>query len=162
VRKIPRSFPVRPLRPTDAAQRRMSCGHCGRSWDDAIATSYTPAPSARCPFEDFHNTPRARSRHKRDTLPVLFRFSDGEVVAVFPTFPGTCGADFTVYAHVGQHSVGTFGWYYTTRRATPEEYAPLLKELRRIYESEPGDPALDVRQRFTSAHDKVRRAEAAN
>jgi hypothetical protein len=29
-------------------------GSCGLSWDDAIVTSMTPAPAARCPFEYFH------------------------------------------------------------------------------------------------------------
>ncbi len=29
-------------------------GACGLSWDDDIVTSMTPAPSARCPFEPFH------------------------------------------------------------------------------------------------------------
>lgn len=29
----------------------VSCGSCGRTWDDAHTTSVTPAPSARCPFE---------------------------------------------------------------------------------------------------------------
>jgi hypothetical protein len=32
----------------------VTCGTCGRSWDDAVATSATPAPSARCPFEYSH------------------------------------------------------------------------------------------------------------
>lgn len=32
-----------------------TCGTCGRTWDDAIITGMTPAPSARCPFEDFHD-----------------------------------------------------------------------------------------------------------
>jgi len=31
-----------------------TCGSCGLSWDDSIVTSMTPAPSARCPFEYFH------------------------------------------------------------------------------------------------------------
>ena len=31
-----------------------TCGACGLTWDDAIVTSWTPAPSARCPFEYFH------------------------------------------------------------------------------------------------------------
>jgi hypothetical protein len=31
-----------------------TCGNCGLSWDDSIVTSLTPAPSARCPFEGFH------------------------------------------------------------------------------------------------------------
>jgi hypothetical protein len=29
-------------------------GACGRSWNDALGTSRTPAPSARCPYEDEH------------------------------------------------------------------------------------------------------------
>lgn len=31
-----------------------TCGHCGRSWNDALGTSITPVPSARCPFEYDH------------------------------------------------------------------------------------------------------------
>lgn len=33
-----------------------TCGQCGRTWDDTIPTSYTPAPSARCPFEGMRRT----------------------------------------------------------------------------------------------------------
>jgi hypothetical protein len=33
----------------------VTCGTCGRSWNDAMVTSYTPAPSARCPFEYWHS-----------------------------------------------------------------------------------------------------------
>lgn len=51
---IPADFPVRPLRDITAAVEPVTCGTCGHSWDDAIATSYTPSPSARCPFEAFH------------------------------------------------------------------------------------------------------------
>ena len=29
-------------------------GNCGLSWDDSIITGMTPIPSARCPFEGFH------------------------------------------------------------------------------------------------------------
>lgn len=32
-----------------------TCGACGRSWDDSLPTSWTPAPSGRCPFEYFHD-----------------------------------------------------------------------------------------------------------
>lgn len=32
----------------------FQCGHCGRLWDDAVVTSATPTPSARCPFEYDH------------------------------------------------------------------------------------------------------------
>ena len=52
--KIPKNYPVKQLKPGQAAQQRATCGTCGRSWDDAIVTSMTPAPAARCPFEAFH------------------------------------------------------------------------------------------------------------
>jgi len=32
----------------------VTCGHCGRTWDDALITSRTPVPAGRCPFEDLH------------------------------------------------------------------------------------------------------------
>lgn len=40
----------------------VKCGHCNRSWDDSIATSLTPAPSARCPFEYQHKYPEVVKR----------------------------------------------------------------------------------------------------
>ena len=56
--RIPKSFPVKPLRRGTRAYREAkdlaTCGTCGRSWDDAIVTSWTPSPAARCPFENFH------------------------------------------------------------------------------------------------------------
>lgn len=36
-----------------------TCGTCGRSWDDAVPSAVTPAPSARCPFEYSHKVDRA-------------------------------------------------------------------------------------------------------
>lgn len=33
-----------------------TCGHCGRSWNDAAVSSITPAPSGRCPFEYEHES----------------------------------------------------------------------------------------------------------
>jgi hypothetical protein len=30
------------------------CGTCGRAWNDEKSTAWTPAPSARCPFEYEH------------------------------------------------------------------------------------------------------------
>jgi hypothetical protein len=52
--RIPRSHPVQPLKPGETAKAKTTCGHCRLSWDDAIITGWTPAPSARCPFEPFH------------------------------------------------------------------------------------------------------------
>ena len=54
---IPADFPVRPLVTSEdfaKAGEVVRCGGCGRAWDNSISTSYTPAPSARCPFEYFH------------------------------------------------------------------------------------------------------------
>jgi hypothetical protein len=51
---VPATFPVTVLGPDEAAADRATCGACGRSWDNAASTSYTPAPSGRCPFEAFH------------------------------------------------------------------------------------------------------------
>jgi hypothetical protein len=54
LRRIPRAFPVRPLRRATKRKGRTTCGTCRLSWDDDKITSWTPAPSARCPFEYFH------------------------------------------------------------------------------------------------------------
>ena len=51
---IPEDFEVQPLKDGEEAEDRATCGTCGLSWDDAIPTSLTPAPSGRCPFEYFH------------------------------------------------------------------------------------------------------------
>lgn len=102
-----------------------------------------------------------------DKLPVIFRaqMEDGRlwITAVFPTEPATCtGADdFTIYQHVGQHGAGTLGWYRRTRPATAAEYAPLLAELRGIYETSYGDTdptvPLVVRHRMARMYTAVRR-----
>jgi hypothetical protein len=56
--RVPRDFPVRPIRRGSkaeiSAKDLVTCGECSRMWDDAIVTDWTPAPSARCPFEYFH------------------------------------------------------------------------------------------------------------
>lgn len=54
--RIPPGYPVRPLTAAQAtkASDPVTCGTCGRTWDDGVITSLTPAPSARCPFEWFH------------------------------------------------------------------------------------------------------------
>lgn len=75
-RAIPKNFPVRPLTAAamHTAKDMMTCGECGRSWDDAIPTSYTPSPSARCPFEYFHEAPKP----ERKPAPVKFLPSNVE------------------------------------------------------------------------------------
>jgi hypothetical protein len=57
--KVFKDFPVKSLRKGSKeynnAKDLVTCGTCGRSWDDAVVTGWTPAPSARCPFEYFHH-----------------------------------------------------------------------------------------------------------
>ena len=38
----------------EVVERIATCGHCGNSWNDAIISGVTPAPSGRCPFEYDH------------------------------------------------------------------------------------------------------------
>lgn len=54
--QIPADFPVQPISAEAEAEAvdPATCGTCGLTWDDGIVTSWTPAPSARCPFEYFH------------------------------------------------------------------------------------------------------------
>lgn len=49
---VPEDFPVKILK--FGTEGATTCGTCHRSWDDTISTSWTPAPSGRCPFEYFH------------------------------------------------------------------------------------------------------------
>ena len=46
-----------------------TCGTCGRTWNDAAQTEYTPAPSGRCPFEYFHKP--ERSKPSIDKTPIM-------------------------------------------------------------------------------------------
>lgn len=84
--RIPKDFPVRPLKPGETAKDKATCGTCGLSWDDSIVTSMTPAPSSRCPFEYFHveqvttptppkHTPTPWTTQHNDPL-VIIRKSD--------------------------------------------------------------------------------------
>jgi hypothetical protein len=38
----------------DAPATFTRCNTCGRAWDDARPSKWTPAPAARCPFEYWH------------------------------------------------------------------------------------------------------------
>ncbi len=84
---------------------------------------------------------------------VIFRKIKGEVVALFPCLPGTNNANTCEsYMHTGQHSAATTdtrGWPL----ATPEEYAPLARELEQIGYN------LDIRRRSCPAY-RVARVEA--
>lgn len=54
---VPEDHPVQPVTEWDPAEvvaRATTCGECGLSWDDDVATSMTPVPGGRCPFEEYH------------------------------------------------------------------------------------------------------------
>lgn len=97
-----------------------------------------------------------------DLTPVLFRVDKhgpfkGNVTAVFPSEPADASGNMmTCFAHVGQHSGCSYGWYCTTRPATPAEYADLKREL----ESAPYRYKLRVCQRITRTMNADRRAAA--
>ena len=50
----------------------MTCGQCGRSWNDAAISQWTPTPSGRCPFEYEHVYPETDDHNM-----VVIEFSDG-------------------------------------------------------------------------------------
>ncbi len=88
--------------------------------------------------------------------PVIFRVLEGEVIALFPTVPGTrdpytCES----YMHVGQHGSAGAALSYTARLATPEEYAPLKRELEQL------GYVLAVHGRMTHHHFAARKAALA-
>jgi hypothetical protein len=63
-----------------------------------------------------------------ESIPVLFRRDGEDITAVFPTLDEGGGL-VACYAHVGQHSACSRGWYNTTKAATPQQYADLKREL---------------------------------
>jgi hypothetical protein len=78
-----------------------------------------------------------------DTLPVIFRKYQGEITAYFPTDKWNKSGDITCYAHVGQHGGASPIWLSKGKRATETDYAPLLAELRGIYET--GEDAVTLK-----------------
>lgn len=66
-----------------------------------------------------------------------------EVVAFFPEIEANNGRILS-YMHIGQHSEADLGFYHETKKATEEEYKPLLEELKVRYD----DCELVVRQKI--------------
>ena len=88
---------------------------------------------------------------------VVFRkFPDGEVIALFPEYPGTNDPyNMSSYVHVGQHGCADEGIVDRTKLATPGEYADLAAELRSI------GYALEVRRKLTWRHNRKRASAIA-
>ena len=91
---------------------------------------------------------------EQGTTVVFRRWADrhgGDVIALFPEIPHDhTAAGCMSYQHVGQHggaSLGLVGAHTTL--ATPEEYAPLQRELEGI------GYRLKIRKRCTQAHQRT-------
>lgn len=73
------------------------------------------------------------------TVKVIFRAQrrkDPEVSAVIVGEPGSHNAPLLVWDSQGGHGSGSWGWYQSTRPATPAEYSKELAKLRRQYAPE--------------------------
>lgn len=74
----------------------------------------------------------------REETAVIFRVwpqrEGGDVIALMPYEPATSdGRYITSYQHIGQHGAADyFGVMRDTRPATPEQFAPLKRELEQI------------------------------
>jgi hypothetical protein len=96
---------------------------------------------------------------KTTTAPtkVIFRTwrTTGEVIALFPEIPhDRHGHHCESYMHVGQHSGASPDLSDYTRPSTPDEIAPLRRELERI------GYVLDVRRKVTAAMHRSRHEAA--
>lgn len=71
---------------------------------------------------------------KTKTKTVFRTFKDdGSVIALFPQIPSSnCGWYCESYMHIGQHSGACPRIVQSTRPSTPEEIAPLKRELESI------------------------------
>lgn len=91
--QVPADFPVKPLLPGEKAEDKTTCLTCGLSWDDAIVTSMTPAPGARCPFEEFHafGIYKDDPIRRDDTKPPVKALQDAarKAETMFRNFAGT-------------------------------------------------------------------------
>ena len=74
-------------------------------------------------------------RKAEEAQPVVFRVltqepQKGEVIALFPLLAWSKDHLCTSYMHIGQHGAADYaGMIRQSRKATPEEYMPLYREL---------------------------------
>lgn len=88
---------------------------------------------------------------------VIFRkYKEGDIIALFPQEPATRdGWECMSYMHVGQHDGADPHLVHVTKHAAPEEYEPLLQELKSI-----GYDDLKVSKKFTNKDYKIRQERA--
>lgn len=79
-----------------------------------------------------------------EKVKVIFRKTkENEIIAFMPEANVNYG-NILSYMHIGQHSEASLEFYWTTKKATEEEYKPLLEELKMIYD----DYILVVKQKI--------------
>jgi hypothetical protein len=89
------------------------------------------------------------------TLTVFRKFSDGEIIALFPCVPhDRSGLSCVSYMHVGQHGAASTDVVRITKPASQSEYTPLARELERI------GYRLQIRQRIPANAYQLRRDAA--
>ena len=72
---------------------------------------------------------------------------DGGILAVFEGHWSITNRELASYAHIGQHGPCSYDYYVNkTAPAQPEEYAPLLEELKKV--GYVGEYALNVVKRL--------------
>lgn len=80
---------------------------------------------------------------------------DASPIAFFPEDPGTHSPyTCTCYAHLGQHGSADTGYAAKLKPATPEQYAPLLRELESI-----GYENLKPVRKFLRSHLETRKSK---
>ena len=69
-----------------------------------------------------------------ETVVVFRKFKEGDIIALFPEVPAdNAGILCMSYMQIGQHSgANYYNVVHKTKRATPDEYANLYRELERI------------------------------
>ena len=91
----------------------------------------------------------------KDITKVIFRkFKDGEIIAFFPELAGSL-SPYTCqnYMHIGQHGHGDAN-ILDTKKATPEEYGDLKRELEVHFAYN-----FQIVHKFTRHHQKTREYE---
>ena len=99
----------------------FKCRVCGEAWEDYLPIKHCGICGNPEPVE---------------AVPVVFRvlthtpYQKGEAIALFPTLVERNGL-VQSYMHVGQHGSADYaGMIRESRKATPSEYAPLMRELQ--------------------------------
>lgn len=73
------------------------------------------------------------TQDKEITKVVFRKFKDGEIIALFPEIQYNEDRKYCMsYTHVGQHGAANYDLRLDCKLAKPEEYAPLVKELKGI------------------------------